>query len=439
MAYSSNVEQWRALVSKYFAPEDVDKALYVIQGESGGNPTIAGDGGNSIGLFQMNMGGGLGTGSTAEQLSDPEYNIRLAAQAVYGGSGWKPWGEGATYQGKPFGALGNNPYGGPANARTPVGGAVKPAPKPQAAPTNPSLGALLKLQGQPIKGTNRIIKSSPKDTVGETGDWATDTGAYWQAAQDIYAELTKYNAENDAVTSEDGAVLKWNPATEDYDIIDPVGTSMLQRAQHYEANLDRLFNARKNGLIDTGEGAASAYLASEQLKKANAAEDYGDFVQRVGDLVALEDVPIARAAKKMSLITADRGNRSIDGGPFNYQGAGFGTSGQPKTTDLQPIVKSMKSVLPKSAPAPYTMNPAAMEPQTPTTMKIPSRTPEEILAEYSGGVTPPPVSTAGAVATLPPQAPVPTSAGLPSLGNSITPQSISAALQGLSRWQNRIK
>lgn len=112
MAYPPEVERWRSLVERYFRPEDVDKALYVIQHESGGNPTIKASvpSEQSYGLFQANIGGGIGTGYTVEQLKDPETNVKIAAQAVYGGSGWSPWGEGVTYKGQKFGALGNNPY-----------------------------------------------------------------------------------------------------------------------------------------------------------------------------------------------------------------------------------------------------------------------------------------------------------------------------------------
>lgn len=102
MQFTAQVEQWRDKVAKYFRPEDVDLALWVIQHESGGNPTIPGDAGASIGLFQMNTAGGLGTGSTKAQLADPDYNIRLAAQAVYGGSGWAPWGANSVQYDHPY-------------------------------------------------------------------------------------------------------------------------------------------------------------------------------------------------------------------------------------------------------------------------------------------------------------------------------------------------
>lgn len=105
---SAAVERWRPLVEQYFQPQDVEKALRVIEGESGGDPAIKAriPSEQSWGLFQHNIGNGLGTGYTAEQLQDPETNVKIAAQAVYGGSGWTPWGEGVTYEGQPFGSLG---------------------------------------------------------------------------------------------------------------------------------------------------------------------------------------------------------------------------------------------------------------------------------------------------------------------------------------------
>jgi hypothetical protein len=109
--YSQAVERWRPIVARYFAPQDVDKALWVIQWESGGDPRAMGDGGASGGLFQLNSGG-VGSGLNNDQKFDPETNIRTAAAAVYGGQGWKPWGENNTYNGQKFGALGNHPYPG---------------------------------------------------------------------------------------------------------------------------------------------------------------------------------------------------------------------------------------------------------------------------------------------------------------------------------------
>jgi len=148
VAYDSNIERWRPEVERIFREEgggsfnqeDVEKALWVIQYESSGNPGARSDSGG-YGLFQLNDGG-LGEGLSVQQRLDPTTNIRTAARAVYGGSGWSPWGEGtagqapynpATGRGM-FGALGNHPYPGssgggstgapPLNGRASVGAGI---------------------------------------------------------------------------------------------------------------------------------------------------------------------------------------------------------------------------------------------------------------------------------------------------------------------------
>lgn len=119
--YEPAVERWRPLVEQYFHPADVDKALWVIKYESSGYPHAVGDGGASVGLFQLNDNG-LGAGMSVAQRRDPEANIRRAAQAVYGGQGWAPWGENNLYNGRVFGSLGHHPYPGGAgvNGRAPT-------------------------------------------------------------------------------------------------------------------------------------------------------------------------------------------------------------------------------------------------------------------------------------------------------------------------------
>lgn len=103
----ANVDRWRPMVEKYFQPQDVDKALYVIAGESGGNPTIPNStGSGATGLFQILPSHGVNG-------NDPETAIRWAANQVYNVRGdWGDWGEGVTYNGEPFGVLGTNPYPG---------------------------------------------------------------------------------------------------------------------------------------------------------------------------------------------------------------------------------------------------------------------------------------------------------------------------------------
>lgn len=112
--YSPQIERWRGPVTQELQKQGVplslngvdlvDKALHVIQGESGGNPDAVGDGGAAHGLFQSHY---VGEGaSTSAQIADA---VKLIAKNP---AQWTDWGEGTTYQGKRFGALGRRAYNG---------------------------------------------------------------------------------------------------------------------------------------------------------------------------------------------------------------------------------------------------------------------------------------------------------------------------------------
>ncbi|HRZ10045.1 MAG TPA: transglycosylase SLT domain-containing protein [Gemmatimonadales bacterium] len=91
--YSSGVEQWRGLFERYF-PGHVEEALYVIRGESGGNPRAS----NGIcrGLFQIHECHASAfrrvTGLPYfDGVYDPEANVRFAAYMSRGGADWSAW------------------------------------------------------------------------------------------------------------------------------------------------------------------------------------------------------------------------------------------------------------------------------------------------------------------------------------------------------------
>ncbi len=120
--YSPQVEKWRKQVwdsmpqqlkSRPDAAMLLDKSLYVMEGESGGSDTVPGDGGAAYGLYQSHY---IPAGSDATtQIND------MWRMVSNNPDSWTDWGQNATYQGKPFGALGRTPYpgdsgGGPAGA-----------------------------------------------------------------------------------------------------------------------------------------------------------------------------------------------------------------------------------------------------------------------------------------------------------------------------------
>lgn len=81
-------------IKKYFPQEQWANAYRVMMGESSGNANAVGDNypirGQtipSVGLFQIRT---LPGRPSAEQLKDPEFNVRYAAQ-MWKTQGWKPW------------------------------------------------------------------------------------------------------------------------------------------------------------------------------------------------------------------------------------------------------------------------------------------------------------------------------------------------------------
>lgn len=82
--HTSDVERWRPLVAKHFA--DVNRALCLIQWESGGNPNAYNPSG-AAGLFQVMPMWFAHFGGSA---FDPEDNTRVAA-LVLAEQGWTAW------------------------------------------------------------------------------------------------------------------------------------------------------------------------------------------------------------------------------------------------------------------------------------------------------------------------------------------------------------
>lgn len=126
MQFPPETERWRSLVSKYFPPELVDKALWTIQHESGGDPAAVGDKGVARGLFQIQDNRAFSTRPDAAFLDVPENNIKYAAEQLGAAAGnFGAWGEGTLHEGKPFGAFGNNSYDGSATPMS-TGGSRMP-------------------------------------------------------------------------------------------------------------------------------------------------------------------------------------------------------------------------------------------------------------------------------------------------------------------------
>ena len=88
------VEEWRALVSAYFAPEHVDLALKIISCESGGDPNAQNPSSGAAGLFQHIPryweARVAGAGIPGASIFDPIANVAASAYLAYT-DGWGHW------------------------------------------------------------------------------------------------------------------------------------------------------------------------------------------------------------------------------------------------------------------------------------------------------------------------------------------------------------
>lgn len=222
-----------------------------------------------------------------------------------------------------------------------------------------------------------------------TGDFNQDASAYWNLSTYFRNEVNKIRNgyggtllidEDTGVVYDPGADLDNLPP----ELTDVNGTAIHQQATEaynraigYEQNLDRLFAARQAGLIDNGQDAAAAYLASEQEKAAEATRQYEDYVRRISDLADIESIPQQRQQTLAATIQAvNKANQ--ERGRFD---SGMLAEGGPEFTDTQPFADAIKKTIPEQAPEPYNIDPAALEPQP--TGGLTGRLPEDILNDYN--------------------------------------------------------
>ncbi len=91
----TSAEDWRPIVELYFEPRHVNRALRVMQCESGGDPSAKNPTSTASGLFQ-HLGSLWGpraekAGWAGADVFDPHSNIAVAAWLVYEGGGWGHW------------------------------------------------------------------------------------------------------------------------------------------------------------------------------------------------------------------------------------------------------------------------------------------------------------------------------------------------------------
>lgn len=90
-----SIEDWRPLVSQFFEPRHVGRALRVIACESGGRAYASNPVSSASGLFQHLASlwpeRAAEAGWAGSDVFDPVANVAVAAWLVYHGGGWSHW------------------------------------------------------------------------------------------------------------------------------------------------------------------------------------------------------------------------------------------------------------------------------------------------------------------------------------------------------------
>lgn len=94
--WDSGVDRWGPLVASYFHPEDVDRALCLMELESAGDPGAKNPSSGASGLMQVMPFWAGHFGYSASDLFDPWINIEVAAMIrdQQGWAAWSPYGRG---------------------------------------------------------------------------------------------------------------------------------------------------------------------------------------------------------------------------------------------------------------------------------------------------------------------------------------------------------
>jgi hypothetical protein len=96
-SWLSGVERWGPLVATYFRPEDVDRALCLMDFESSGDPEARNPISGAAGLMQVMPFWAGHFGYATDALFDPHVNLEIAAwiRDQHGWNAWSPYVRGS--------------------------------------------------------------------------------------------------------------------------------------------------------------------------------------------------------------------------------------------------------------------------------------------------------------------------------------------------------
>lgn len=254
--YEPAVERWRPGLMAEFAKQGVptvdsrgndliDKSLHVLTYESHGDDTATGDGGAAYGGFQSHY---VPKGADmATQIADAVGLIKRNPDM------WTDWGEGSTYQGQPFGALGRVPYGSAPPTGSALGGFFGNAIKSRA--TIPTTDSSYVPSDQPLSGQAGRPVGGFRDTELQPDPNATTSDPLDLASRGINAIgngiKTGYDAAANAASSIGPGALMGDGRDQ---VEDPLASATALQAKAEQLTRDRRLQYLHDQAMKAGGG-----------------------------------------------------------------------------------------------------------------------------------------------------------------------------------------
>lgn len=252
-------------------------------------------------------------------------------------------------------------------------------------------------------GPNKTVTPPTPGVAGykRTGNYTQDTQGYMTAAQAAWDALDAYAAKSGLPIERDeksGLVYIYDGKNldangQDKGSVDRTGSLLLQQALSAEHALDGLVTARKAGIDSTGGGSAAAYLTSEQGQATESEKEYDDYIKRIGDITALEQVPLDRMSKTAGILS------SINSANKNRQGKFDTMAFAPKPeagTDTMGLAAGIKATLPSTPPVRHNIAPSVFSATVPQDSSPGANTAGKVPV-------PPPQGMQGDIGLAPPQ------------------------------------
>ncbi len=225
--------------------------------------------------------------------------------------------------------------------------------------------------------------SSPVKSYNPVGTYADDLQGYANQMAAAETALNKFKSQHpEAVYEADpqtGTVSKWvkdDTTGKWVQEPDPQATAIYAPYMVAKSAAGRLVDLQQAGLTNSPADAAKAYVASETEHVKSAANQHADYVKRISDLAAIENIPIDRMQNLATALKSVNSYNQARQSPYETKLYGPETT---SFTDVGPYATQAKANIGTDS-APYNMNPQAWNDTSGQTQKVPIPDPQSVIS-----------------------------------------------------------